>query len=91
MRKLRARHLPTVFSACWARHTMLLRGELVAFWVFITAFLPLLVGIVFVFHGFELRIFAHGFGVLPVKHLREPLAHSQHIRLLALEEVVPRR
>ena len=91
MRKLSARHLPTVFSACWARHTMLLRGELVAFWVFITAFLPLLVGIIFVFHGLELRIFAHGFGVLAVKHLREPLAHSQHIRLLALEEVVPRR
>ena len=70
---------------------MLLRLGLVALGFPLTAFPPHLVGLILVFCCLKLRIFAHGLGVLPVQHFRESLAHTQHVRVLALLEVVPRR
>ena len=83
--------LPTVCGACGARHTMLLRLDLAALGFPLTALPPDLVGLILVFCGLKLPVFAHGLGVLPVQHFRESLAHTQHIRVLALLEVVPRR
>ena len=59
-------HLPTVCGACWARHTMLLRLDLAALGFPFTAFPPHLVGVILLFCGLKLRVFAHGLGVLPV-------------------------
>ena len=72
-------------------HTKLLRLDLQAFGFPLTALPPKLVGLTLVFCSLELRIFAHGLGVLATQHFREPLPHAQHIRDLALLEVVPRR
>ena len=70
---------------------MLLRLELAALGFLFTAFPPDLVRVILLFCGLKLRVFAHGLGVLPVQHFRESLAHAQHVRVLALLEVVPRR
>ena len=63
--------LPTVCGACGARHTMLLRFGLAALGFPLTAFPPHLVGLMLVFCGLKLRVFAHGLGVFPVQHFRE--------------------
>ena len=70
---------------------MLLRLDLAALGFPLTALPPDLIGLILVLCGLKLRILAHGLGVLPVQHFRESLAHTQHIRVLALLEVVPRR
>ena len=60
-------------------------------WFPFTAFPPHLVGVILLFCGLGLRVVARGFGVLPVQHFREALAHAQHVQVLALLEVFPRR
>ena len=70
---------------------MLLRLDLAALGSPFTGFPPRLVGFILVICGLKLRVFAHGVGVLPVQHVRESLAHAQHVRVLAPLEVVPRR
>ena len=70
---------------------MLPRLDLVVLGLHVTALAPDLVGLILVFCGLKLRVFAQGLGVLPVQHICESLAHAQHIRVLALLEVVSRR
>jgi hypothetical protein len=70
---------------------MVLRLDLAALWFPLTEIPPALVGLILVVGSLQLRIFTHGLGVLPVKHFRKSLAHTQHIRVLAFNEVVPWR
>ena len=70
---------------------MLLRLDLAALGFPFTVFPPRLVGVILLFLILKLRVFAHGLRVLPVQHFRESLAHAQHVRVLALLEVFPRR
>ena len=63
---------------------------LLALWPPVTAIAPPLEGFILILRGLQLRVLAHGLGVLAVQHLREAVAHAQHVRVPAFLEVVPR-
>ena len=83
--------LPPLRSASGAMHAKLLRLDPEAFGLPLTALPPKLVGLILVFCSLELGVFAHGLSVLAIQHVRESLAHAQHVRVFALLEVVPGR
>ena len=63
---------------------------LLALWLPVTTIPPPLEGFSLILCGLQLRVPAHGLGVLAVQHLREALAHAQHVRVPAFPEVAPR-
>ena len=52
---------------------------LLALWSPVATITPPLEGFILILRGLQLRMLAHGLGVLAVQHLREALAHAQHV------------
>ena len=59
-------YLPSLCGTCRARAPMRLWLGLLALWIPVTAITPPLVGLILMLHGLQLRVLAHGLGVLSV-------------------------
>ena len=64
-------YLPSLCGTCRARAPMRLWLGLLALWIPVTAITPPLVGLILMLHGLQLRVLAHGLGVLAVQHLHD--------------------